>query len=153
MSAALNLAIATCATALDLDRSEFARRVATARKAGWRGVDAVAAAYLAVADPAFGRVAPWGLHPVDVVAAAIFRCGPRRARDAASRLQSAIVAAGGDWRNGREPHKRNVDALADAAHALHPGDTRRDREARQRIREALASGQFGFGGAGWGVTT
>ena len=156
---ALDLAAAACAAALDISQAEFDRHVATARKGGRRGLDAVEAAFLAVADPNWGRRSRAGRRPASSVAAAIWRGSPARERDADRRLQAALLKAGGAWRNGPPKKKRNpdralaTDALNDAARALHPGNKSWDREVRRCIRAALESGQIGFDGAGWGAET
>ena len=158
---ALDLATATCATALGITRAEFGSRVGEARKADYRGLEAIAVAFLAISDPDWGRRSNAGRKAVDAVAAAIWRGSPSRVRDSESRLKSVIAAAGGQWRNGPPPKKRKskparsltAAALNDAAHALHPGRKSWDREVRRRIRGALKSGQMGFDGAGWGAET
>lgn len=90
---ALDVACSTCAAALVVSRAEFGRYVTEARKAGWRGLDAIEAAYLAVADPNWDRKSPAGRRPANAVIAAIWRGSPRRERDRESRLRSALRGA------------------------------------------------------------
>lgn len=155
---ALAIACAVCSTDLAVDRAEFELYVAVAHKSGRRGLDAVEAAYLAVKDPGWDRKSRAGRKPASAVVAAIWRGSPQRRGDADRRLQSRLEKAGGQWRDGPPPKKQKkpgrslvADAIRDAARALHPGNTRGDREARQRIREALEARQIGFDGADWGA--
>lgn len=154
---ALDLAAATCATALGVSRAEFGRRVDTARKAGCRGLDAVRAAYLGIRDPDYRRHSRAGRPSRDPIDSAIWRDSPRVERAEARSLQSALSRTGGAWVDGRPSKtpkpKRDLAAetLRAAGLALHPGDGRRDREARDRIRRGLDGGQLGFGGDGWGA--
>lgn len=155
----VDLASAVCSAALEVTRAEFDAVVGEARKAGYRGLDAVVSAYLAIADPDWGRRSRAGRKPGDAVTSAVWRGSPRRVADGDNRLQSAIRAAGGQWRDGAasvrpKPACRLADAaLHDAALALHPGKKSWDREVRRRTRAALAAGQLGFGGSVWGVAS
>ena len=159
MSARTAIVAGVIAASLDLPRVEVAHRLAEARRAGWRGAEAANVVWLALRDPRWNRYADCGPEPRDEVTASIFRGSPARQCDGDSRLTSVVCSTGGKWRDGRPATRKKpkpdiaTEAVRATARALAPGDDREARRARQRIRDALESGQSGFPGLGWGVPT
>lgn len=145
------------AASLDLPRAEVARRLAEARRAGWRGAEAANVVWLALRDPRWNRVADCGPEPRDEVTASIFRGSPARRCDGDSRLTSATQATGGEWQDGAPPKKKKskpnlaTEAVRATARALVPGDDRDARRARAHVASSIEAGQAGFTGLGWGV--
>jgi len=81
---------AECAARLGVTRDVFRRVAREAQRAGYRGTDAVATAYIALADPQYGIYAPGGRQSADPVLAAVYRHCPRRQREADRRLRCAL---------------------------------------------------------------
>ena len=117
---------AACAAALGVTPGVFARTVKTAVRAGYRGVDAEATAFLALADPQFGVYGRGGKRGRDATRAAIFRHCPRRQREADRRLSCAWARRGrARWGAGQDAKAIDPLDLLLAAEAA-GGD---DREA------------------------
>lgn len=160
MSARTAIVAGVIAAALGVDRTEVARRLEEARRAGWRGAEAESVVYLALRDPRWNRDTDCGRDPEDEVTASIFRGSPARTDDGDSRLASATQASGGEWRDGAPKKKKKskpdlaTEAVRATARALVlPGDDRDARRARAHVARAIEATQAGFTGWGWGVPT
>ena len=94
---------AVCAAALGVTADTFARAVKAAVRAGYRGGDALATAFIAIADPSFGVYGRGGKRGRDATRAAIFRHCPRRQREADRRLSCAWARRGrARWGAGQD---------------------------------------------------